>query len=93
MPVLAKSGEIVIRLMVGSTIGTRVHAFYRGAELVIAFQPLRVVQSEVPAWVETEVLQWIQDHPSEVFSPCCLAYPLPQDSLGSAPTTSVPPHP
>ena len=88
MPVLAKFGGIVIRLMVGTTIGTRVHAFHEGLELVIALQPLRVLHSEVPPWVEAQVLHWIQDHRGEVFSPWCVAHPLLDRSWSGAPAAA-----
>jgi len=90
MPVLAKFGGIVIRIMVGATIGTRVHAFHEGSELVIALQPLRVVHSEVPSWVETQVLRWIQDNRGEVFSPWCAGHPLLDNSWRGAPAAARP---
>ncbi len=71
MPVLAKFSGIAIRIMVGPTIGTRVHAFYNDTEIVIALNPVRVLQSDVPPWVEAQVLHWIHDHQAELFGPWC----------------------
>lgn len=69
MPVLAKFSGIVIRLMVGSTIGTRVHAFHGNEELVLGLNPLRIIQSEVPPWVEARVLEWVREHERQIVSP------------------------
>jgi hypothetical protein len=69
MPVLAKFYGIVIRMLVGPTIGTRLHAFHGNAELVIGLHPLRVIQSEVPAWVEAQVLMWARRHQEELDAP------------------------
>lgn len=91
MPVLAKFCGIVIRIMVGTTIGTRVHAFHEGSELVIALHPLRVIHSEVPAWVEAQVLHWIQEHRAEVFSPCCVSHPVLEGFHHEVPPAAAPP--
>jgi hypothetical protein len=91
MPVLAKFCGIVIRMMVGTTIGTRVHAFHEGSELVIALHPLRVLHSEVPSWVEAQVLHWIQEHRGELFSPWCVAHPVLQDGWHATSSAASPP--
>lgn len=62
MPVLAQSGGVVIRMLIDRTFGTRFHAFYGGGELVIGINPLRVIQGEVPEWVQTWALQWVKFH-------------------------------
>ena len=69
MPVLAKFCGIVIRLMIGSTIGTRLHAFYGDSELVLALHPLRVIQGDVPPWVQQNVLAWATAHQHEFVAP------------------------
>ena len=66
MPVLERFGGIVVRLIYDRTLGARLHAFYEGAELVVALQPLRVLQGEVPQWVREWVLRWAREHMSEV---------------------------
>jgi hypothetical protein len=52
--------------MCDRTLGARLHAFYEGAELVVALQPLRVLQGEVPPWVKEWVLGWAREHMGEV---------------------------
>ncbi len=49
-------------MMYDRTLGARLHAFYEGAELVVALHPLRVLQGEVPLWVRDWVLGWARDH-------------------------------
>ncbi len=66
MPVLAKLYGIVIRLIRDRTLGTRLHAFYRGHEVVVALQPLRVLQGDVPEWVAECVLHWAREHYGEL---------------------------
>jgi hypothetical protein len=66
MPVLAKLYGIVIRLMRDRTFGTRLHAFYGDHELVVALQPLRVLQGDVPEWVRNFVMDWARDHYREL---------------------------
>lgn len=65
MPVLAKSRGIVIRMLIDGTFGRHFHAIYGDAELVIGLDPMRVIQGEVPAWVETWALDWVKVHQSE----------------------------
>ena len=65
MPVLAKFCGIVIRLLMGPTIGTRLHAFHGNAEVIIGFNPVRIIQSDAPPWVEAEVLGWARYHEQE----------------------------
>lgn len=68
MTVLAKFDGIVIRLLLDRTFGVRLHAFYGYSELVIGLNPVRLLTSEVPAWVEAWVLGWVREHQWE-FSP------------------------
>lgn len=62
MPVLAKFRGIVIRMLIDRTFGKRLHAFYGDSELVVALDPVRVIQGDVPAWVEDQVLQWARQY-------------------------------
>jgi hypothetical protein len=66
MPVLAKLYGIVIRMIRDRTFGTRLHAFYGGHELVVALQPLRVLQGDVPEWVRNFVMDWAREHYREL---------------------------
>ena len=75
MPVLEKFGGIVVRLIYDRTLGARLHAFYEGAELVVALQPLRVLQGEVPQWVREWVLRWAREHMAEVTQFAGMAVP------------------
>jgi len=77
MPVLAKFNGIVIRLLLAQTFGVRLHAFYGDAELVIGLNPLRIISSEVPHWVEAWVMNWVSQHEYE-FAP---SVQLPESAL------------
>jgi hypothetical protein len=68
MPVIAKFGGIVIRLLVDRTFGTHIHVFYGDFELVIGLNPMRVIQGEAPAWVRDWALHWVTHHQREVLS-------------------------
>lgn len=68
MPVIAKFGGIVIRLVVDRTFGTHIHVFYGDSELVIALNPMRVIQGEAPAWVQDWALHWVTYHQHELLS-------------------------
>ena len=58
----------MIRLLIDRTFGTHFHAFYGDAELVIALNPLRVIQGEAPDWVREWALDWIKKNQSELVS-------------------------
>ena len=66
MPVLEKFRGIVVRLIYDRTLGARLHAFYEGAELVVALQPLRVLEGDVPPWVREWVVGWAREHKDQV---------------------------
>ena len=68
MPVLAKSSGIVIRMLIDRTFGTHVHALYGDAEMVIGLNPTRVIQGEVPRWVQEWALEWVAHHQGEFLS-------------------------
>jgi hypothetical protein len=68
MPVIAKFCGIVMRVLIDRTFGVHLHAFYGDSEMVIGFNPMRVIQSDVPAWVQDWVLWWVQHHQDEVLS-------------------------
>ena len=68
MPVVAKFGKVIIRVLIHGTFGTHFHAFYGDSELVIALHPLRVVQGEAPPWVQQWALEWVKRHQNDWFS-------------------------
>ena len=51
------------------TFGIHLHAFYDGSELVVGLNPVRVIQGEVPSWVEAWVLNWVRQHEAEFQTP------------------------
>ncbi len=66
MPVLAKFQGIVIRVLFHRTFGSHIHAIYGEAEMVIALNPTRVIQGEVPEWVKRFAFRWIHDHAEDI---------------------------
>ncbi|HEY9175048.1 MAG TPA: DUF4160 domain-containing protein [Verrucomicrobiae bacterium] len=66
MPVIARFFGIVMRLVIDRTFGMHVHAFYGDCELVVALNPLRVIQGDVPSWVQERVLGWLDLHEREL---------------------------
>ncbi len=65
MPVITKLYGIVIRKLIGRTFGVHLHAFYGDSEMVVALNPVRILQSEAPDWVEEIVLNWANQHARE----------------------------
>ena len=55
-----------MRLLIDRTFGAHVHVFYGDFELVIALNPLRVIQGEAPSWVRDWALDWVGHHQSEL---------------------------
>lgn len=78
MHVLETFRGIVVRLIYDRTLGARLHAFYEGAELVVALQPVRVLEGEVPQWVKDWVIAWAREHVAEVRRFAAGALPLPR---------------
>jgi hypothetical protein len=68
MPVLAKSCGIVIRMLIDRTFGTHLHAFYGDSELVMALNPVRAIQGDVPLWVRSWALDWARLHEDELLA-------------------------
>ena len=77
MPVLAKFRGIVIRMLVDRTFGTHLHAFYGDSEMVVNLDPLHILESEVPPWVEAWVMNWIDNNYWELqkMKSPCLVHP------------------
>lgn len=86
MPVLAKFRGIVIRMLIDRTFGKRLHAFYGNTELVMGLNPVRVIQGDVPPWVETQALNWARQHQQEILPAWALdlslATPISRQSAG-----------
>jgi len=53
-------------MLIDRTLGMRLHAFYGDTELVIGLNPLRVIQGDVPAWVQNRALAWARQHQEEL---------------------------
>ncbi len=68
MPVLAKFGGIVIRLLSLGRFGTRLHAFHGDDELVVDLAELRVLQGTLPAALRRRVLDWAREHRYSIFA-------------------------
>jgi hypothetical protein len=66
MPVLSKLHGIVIRTLIDQTFGVHLHAFHGDSEMVVAVDTMRVIQSDVPDWVEAWVLDWARRHAEEL---------------------------
>jgi len=62
MPVLAMFQGIVIRMLTDRTFGVHLHAFHGNSEMVVALDPVRMLQSDAPIWVERCVLEWARRH-------------------------------
>lgn len=86
MPVIAKFCGIVMRLLIDRTFGTHVHVFYGDFELVIGLSPLRVIQGDVPPWVQEWALWWVEHHQRELIPArkidLNLATPLARQAAG-----------
>ncbi len=52
-------------MLMDRTFGVRLHAFYGDSEVVVGLNPVRLITSEVPAWV----LNWVCLHEPEFRSP------------------------
>ncbi|MGD0538475.1 MAG: DUF4160 domain-containing protein [Verrucomicrobiota bacterium] len=66
MPVLARFYGIVIRLMCLRPLGTHLHAFYKGSELVMDVHTLRVILGDMPPLIESMVVEWARCHYREL---------------------------
>jgi hypothetical protein len=68
MPVIAKFCRIVMRLLIDRTFGVHLHAFYEDSEMVVGLNPVRVIQSDSPPWVQDWVLWWVEHHQAELLA-------------------------
>ena len=68
MPVISKFYGIVIRMLFARALTARFHAIYGDAELVVGISPLGIIQGEAPARVRYLVLEWAEQHQTELLA-------------------------
>ena len=68
MPVIAKFYGIVIRMLFVRRLTARFHAFYGETELVVGIAPLSIIQGDAPERVQNLVLEWAQQHQTELLA-------------------------
>jgi len=68
MPVLAKFYGVVVRMLFAPVLGAHFHAIYGDHELVVAIQPLAIIQSDAPQRVQEMVLEWAAQHQPELLA-------------------------
>jgi hypothetical protein len=66
MPVLSKFYGIVIRMLVIRPFVAHFHAIYDNTELVVAVNPVRIIQGDAPRRVRDMVLEWAMQHQQEL---------------------------
>jgi hypothetical protein len=66
MPVISKFYGIVIGMFVVRAFPARFHAIYGESELVIAINPLRIIDGHAPQRVCDMVLEWATQHQREL---------------------------
>ena len=66
MAVLAKLDGVVIRMLIDRTFGIHLHAFLGEAEMVMALNPVRVIQGDLPVEAKVWALDWAQQHERSV---------------------------
>ena len=66
MPVISKFYGIVVRMLFARSFTARFHAIYGDTELVVAIDPLRIVQGDAPQRVRDLVMEWATQHQQEL---------------------------
>jgi hypothetical protein len=66
MPVLSKFYGIVVRMLFAPLLGAHFHAIYGEQELVVAIEPLSIIQGDAPREVREMVLEWGRQHQREL---------------------------
>lgn len=66
MPVLAKFGGMVIRLMWLGTLGARLHVFYGGSEMVVDLGRMQVLHNDLPEQATQDALRWLWANTAEL---------------------------
>jgi hypothetical protein len=68
MPVLSKFYGVVVRMLFAPLLGAHFHAIYGEHELVVAIEPLAVIQGDAPARVRWMVMEWAARHQTELLA-------------------------
>jgi aryl carrier-like protein len=68
MPVISRFYGIVIRMLVAQSFTARFHAIYGDTELIVALDPVRIVNGDAPARMRDMVLEWATEHESELLT-------------------------
>jgi hypothetical protein len=66
MPVISKFYGIVIGMFVAPAFSARFHAIYGDSELVVAINPLRIIDGHAPQRVCDLVMEWAAQHQREL---------------------------
>lgn len=68
MPVIARFGGIIIRLLCLGAVGHRLHAFHGDNELVVDLDELRILQGNASNRISRQVLAWARQHRFEILA-------------------------
>jgi aryl carrier-like protein len=68
MPVISKFYGIVIRMLVARSFTARFHATHGGTELIVALDPVRIVQGAAPQRMRDMVIEWARQHQQELLA-------------------------
>jgi hypothetical protein len=68
MPVLSRFCGIVVRMLFAPLLGAHFHAIYGDRELMVAIEPLAIIQGDVPDEVRRLVLAWARTHQRELLT-------------------------
>jgi hypothetical protein len=66
MPVISKFYGIVIRMLIIRSFKAQFQAIYGDTELVVAVNPVRIIQGDAPRRVREMVLEWATQHQPEL---------------------------
>lgn len=76
MPVIARFGGIVIRLLCLGVFGHRLHAFHGDDELVVDLDALRIVSGSAPDRISRQVLAWARQHRYQILAGLARRQPI-----------------
>jgi hypothetical protein len=68
MPVLSRFCGIVVRMLFAPLLGAHFHALYGDHELMVAIEPLAIIQGDAPDEVRRLVLAWARAHQRELLT-------------------------
>ena len=66
MPVISKFYGIVIRMLVIRPFVAHFHAIYGNTELIVAVNPVRIIQGDASRRVRDMVIEWAAQHQQEL---------------------------